>query len=132
MNTTDWYPMVKQAVARAEAAEREVEAAFIRGVESVMTVRCVKHVAVPPRNTNEAGGGECGACIAEEGERLQDELEGMRIEARAFAGAMGSMAEEAERLRAALEVVVAATAHLNYAWAITARAALAPEQGGGE
>lgn len=38
---------------------------FKAGLESVISIRCLKHYAVPPYNRNEHGGGECGACIAE-------------------------------------------------------------------
>lgn len=37
---------------------------YEEGIKSVLTIRCRKHVARPAYNHNEAGGGECGACIA--------------------------------------------------------------------
>lgn len=36
---------------------------FLRGVESVLTIRCMEHRAVPAYNTKESGGGECAACV---------------------------------------------------------------------
>lgn len=45
--------------------EGEDDAAFIKGVESVTCIRCSEHYDVPLINTNESGGGECGACVRE-------------------------------------------------------------------
>lgn len=47
---------------------------FERGIESVLRIRCLKHIAVVQFNRNEAGGGECGACISEGQQRTIDEL----------------------------------------------------------
>lgn len=41
----------------------ELSHAFLKGVSSVTCIRCKEHIAVPLINTNEANGGECGACI---------------------------------------------------------------------
>jgi hypothetical protein len=50
---------------RCSAFAQETEE-FLKGVESVLSIRCMKHRAVPQYNHNESSGGECGACIAEE------------------------------------------------------------------
>lgn len=41
---------------------QQIAAAEIRGIESVLRIRCTDHVRVAQLNTCEHGGGECGAC----------------------------------------------------------------------
>lgn len=52
---------------------------FLRGVESVIMIRCVPHRAIPPYNRNEASSGECAACAVES---LRAEVERLRKETR--------------------------------------------------
>ena len=63
--------------------EQAEEAAFMRGVASVLAIRCTKHIAVPQMNAQEESGAECAACAVDreiaalrarlaEGERERD------------------------------------------------------------
>ena len=62
---------------------------FMRGVASVVLIRCVEHRAIPPYNRNEASGGECAAC----------EVEAARAVTTATMVDVNSLRAEVERLR---------------------------------
>lgn len=55
----------------------EVDAAFFRGVESVTSIRCIAHRAVPALNRAESAGGECAVCAIES-------LRGLLADAKVF------------------------------------------------
>ena len=44
-------------------------------LDDVLLIRCVRHISVRQQNTSESTGAECGGCIAEERDRLVDEIE---------------------------------------------------------
>lgn len=57
-------PYIRNLKAQVTDLTKQLDNAFVRGVESVMAIRCTKHMGVPQLNT-EAGGGECAACVVE-------------------------------------------------------------------
>jgi hypothetical protein len=80
VRTKQWQDTQENYLALVEKRKEDIDAAFIRGVASVSCIRCGEHRAVPLINTNEAGGGECGACIAlnaapSAGDALREALE---------------------------------------------------------
>jgi hypothetical protein len=72
----DWFLLrqrleeVDQLKSEVEALQKQLEEKFA----GVLAIRCTKHHTVPQLNKNEHGGGECGACIAEEVEALKKAL----------------------------------------------------------
>jgi hypothetical protein len=57
-----------------DALREQLESTF----KGVLSIRCTRHIAVRQLNTTEHSGGECGACIAEERDRLRAALEAAR------------------------------------------------------
>lgn len=43
-------------------------------IQSVLCIRCMRHLNIGMQNTNEFSGGECGGCIAQERDDLQRQL----------------------------------------------------------
>jgi hypothetical protein len=60
-----WEKRAREA--EANAFQRAYQQAFDDGVQSVMSIRCIEHRAIPPWNANEITGAECGACAYEKG-----------------------------------------------------------------
>lgn len=64
---------IRKPCPRCAELERELD----QLIGSVTRIRCIKHIAVPQQNTNEHGGGECGACIAVERDTLKAKCEAL-------------------------------------------------------
>jgi hypothetical protein len=55
-----------------------VEAEKYPNPDYILTIRCMRHVAVPQFNTSENGKGECGACIGEQLAAAEEEIVRLR------------------------------------------------------
>lgn len=56
---------MRHIIEGVEPLPEEDHTHFIRGVESVLYIRCMQHFKVPQYNENEAGGAECATCEVE-------------------------------------------------------------------
>lgn len=82
-------------------AKRIVGEAFNEGVESVLTIRCMKHRAVPAYNSNEASGAECPACKVGELEAAKTSLLRIAKDALNVANGLTNYVESRPELRRA-------------------------------
>lgn len=65
---------LNSASSQTQAPQETDKQLFVR-LDDVLLIRCVRHISVRQQNTSESTGAECGGCIAEERDRLVDEIE---------------------------------------------------------